>query len=97
MLDTRTGPNLVRAYTLPQRLLAELDCSREILNLDSASKHILDVLGITPISVTIGSHTVRFPFIAVRQLETIMILGCYHVYKAVDTIHVVQYYWIAHK
>lgn len=90
VLDTGAGPNLVRADILLQRLLTELDRSREIVNLASASKHRLDVLGITTLSVTVGTHTVRLPFIAVRKLGTYVILGCHYMDKAVDTIQVQQ-------
>eukprot|EP00171_Calliarthron_tuberculosum_P022458 IDg22458t1 len=62
VLDTGAGPNLIRADLLPQRLLDELDRTREIVNIASASKHRLDVLGTLALTVTVESSTVRLPF-----------------------------------
>eukprot|EP00171_Calliarthron_tuberculosum_P017931 IDg17931t1 len=88
VLDTGAGPNLIRADLLPQRLLDELDRSQEVINLASASKHRLDVLGITQLTVTIASYTARMPFVGVRQLGTDVILGCHFIDKAVDSIQI---------
>lgn len=88
VLDTGAGPNLIRTDLLPQRLLDELDRTREIVNLARASQHRLEVLGITTLSVTVGSHSIRVPFVAVHRLGTDVILGCHYIDRAINTIEV---------
>lgn len=87
-MDTSAGSNLIREDLLPQQSLDELDRTREIVNLSSASKHRLDVLGITTLSVTVAAHTVRVPFVVMVQLGTDVILRCHYIEKAVDSIQV---------
>ena len=85
VLDTGAGPNLIRAAVLPQRLLQSLD-SRGVVRLASASKHRLDVLGVTQLVVTVGSLVTRQPFVVVRNLGTDALLGCTFADKHIESI-----------
>lgn len=42
MLDTGAGPNLVKAACLPEEFVANANRNREIVNLSSASSHLLN-------------------------------------------------------
>ena len=75
VLDTGADPHLIPAAVLPQRLLQSLD-PRGVVRLASASKHRLDVLGVTQLVVTVGSLVTRQPFVVVRNLGTDGLLGC---------------------
>ena len=85
VLDTGAGPNLIRAAVLPQRLLQSLD-SRGVVRLASASKHRLDVLGVTQLVVTVGSLVTRQPFVVIRNLGTDALLGCTLADKHIESI-----------
>ena len=88
VLDTGAGPNLIRADLLPEPVLHKLDTSREVVNLSSASGHGLDVLGITRLSVKVGSQVTTHDFVVSRQLSTDVLLGCHFIDNAVEDIHV---------
>ena len=85
VLDTGAGPNLIRAAVLPQRLLQSLD-PRGVVRLANASKHRLDVLGVTQLVVTVGSLVTRQPFVVVRNLGTDALLGCTFADKHIEAI-----------
>ena len=88
VLDTGTGPNLIRADLLPNDTLKKLDTSRAVVNLSSASGHGLDVLGITRLSVRVGSKVTSEDFVVSRQLSTDVLLGCHFIDSAIEDIHV---------
>ena len=88
VLDTGAGPNLIRADLLPDDTLKKLDTSRAVVNLSSASGHGLDVLGITRLSVRVGSQVTSHDFVVSRQLSTDVLLGCHFIDSAVEDIHV---------
>lgn len=48
--------NLIRVYLLPERLFKKLDRSREIVNLENASKHRLGVFRIIPLTVNVATQ-----------------------------------------
>lgn len=59
------GPNLIR----------KLRTDQEVVNPKSASNHLLDVLGVTTLSVTIGSFTTRTSFVVVSNLGADVLSG----------------------
>lgn len=84
--DAGAGPNLIRAELLLQKFLDKHDQSKEIFNLESDSKHRLDVVGIVLLTVTVKTRTIRLHFVSVAQLGTNVILGCHNIDKAVYSI-----------
>lgn len=88
VLDTGAGPNLIRSGLVPEEFLAQMDKSREVVNLSSASKHRLDVLGLIPLTITVADLTIRQTFVVVRQLGADVILGCHFIDKALEFIAV---------
>eukprot|EP00171_Calliarthron_tuberculosum_P021901 IDg21901t1 len=88
VLDTGAGPNLIRAALLPEDTLNKLDQSRETVNLSSASKHRLDVMGLVSLTVTVADLSIRQTFVVVRQLGADVILGCQFIDSAVDFLSV---------
>lgn len=69
-------------------MMDNLDLSREIVNLTSASQHRLDSLGIVTFTVTVATQTTRSPFGAVRSLGKDIIFGCHYINRAVEYIQV---------
>ena len=75
VFDTGAGPNLIRADLLPDETLHQLDTSRKVVILRSASTHQLSVLGITSLTVDVNGYRCRQPFVVTRQLTSDVILG----------------------
>eukprot|EP00171_Calliarthron_tuberculosum_P004090 IDg4090t1 len=66
VLDTGAGPNLIRSALLSEESLRPLENHKEVVNLSSASKHRLDVMGTLPLTVTVAEVTIRQRFVVVR-------------------------------
>jgi len=83
VLDSGAGPSLIRRSCCPELALEKMMQEREVVNLRSATNHALDGLGIVNLSVTVGSQTVKTPFVVVENLGADVLLGCtyidYHV------------------
>ena len=77
-------PKSVKMCDYMEQLLQSLD-PRGVVRLASASKHQLDVLGVTQLVVTVGSLVTRQPFVVVRNLGTNALLGCTFADKHIDT------------
>ena len=60
----------------------------KIVNLASESKHRLKVIGLLPLTVTIGGKATRTTFVFVNKLRADVILGCQYIDTAVDEINV---------
>lgn len=88
VFDTSAGPNLVRANVLPEEVLRNLDKSREIVNLTSASKHRLTTLGLVRLCVQVGAYVTMQTFIVVRELAADVILGCSFIDSHVEEIKI---------
>ena len=86
VLDTGAGPNLIRLKCCPEQALKALDTQREIVNLRSASNHSLETIGVVHLTVTVGSHSARTPFVVVRNLGADVLLGCTYIDQNVETI-----------
>ena len=68
VLNTGAAPKLIREGCCPAEALANLDKSREIVNLSIVSKHRIDVMGLITLLVTVGGYTNRTLFAVVRKL-----------------------------
>ena len=55
VLDTGTGPNLIRADLLPEHVIRTLDKDRKIVNLVSASNHRIETMGLLNLTVRVGT------------------------------------------
>ena len=86
VFDTGAGPNLIRSACLSSAVLDNLQSPREFVNLSSASKHRIQVLGITNLSITAGDHTCRQPFLVVKNLNADAILGTTYIDSQVEYI-----------
>ena len=56
-LDTGAGPNVIRADCVPEEVLRNLDRTREVIKLSTASKAPLLTLGIVKIHVKVDDYT----------------------------------------
>jgi len=75
VLDTGSGPNLIKSSLLTSDVLRDMDTTREIVNLRGAGGHRLKVRGLATLTVKIGNTVVRQPFIVVDALGADAILG----------------------
>ena len=75
VLDTGAGPNLFRVDLVPQDVLSDLVAKDEIVNVESATNHRLDNLGIITLKGKVSNQITRSPFVAVDQLGADVILG----------------------
>ena len=88
IFDTGAGPNIVRKDILSADDLSNLDKSRHIANLSSASKHPLDVLGIIYLYVDINGYCVRQPFVIASELSCDVLLGTTYIDQHVAHLYV---------
>ena len=86
VFDTGAGPNLIRSDCIPPKALRELKSAKEFANISSASKHRIQVLGITTLSVRVADHVCRQQFLVVRNLNADAILGTTFIDTQVDAI-----------
>ena len=85
-LDTGAGPSLIWKDVCPPLTLANIDTSREVVNLRSASNHSLEVLGVATLTVTVGAYSAITPVVVVRRLGADFLLGCSYIYYHVSAI-----------
>ena len=88
VLDTGAGPNVIRASCVPDEVLKTIDKDREVVNLTSASRDPLKVLGIVHLHVQIGDYTCRQPFVVVEELSAEVLLGTMFIDAHVEIIWV---------
>lgn len=92
VLDTGAGPNLVRLSALPPPLRSQINSSRAIVNLQSASRHKITTLGVVTLTVRVGTYEARQPFAVVRNLAVEAILVCTYIDKHVEPLRVRRQY-----
>ena len=88
VVDNGAGPNLVREDLIPAHLLAKIDKSRKVVNLASASGHILDTIGVVNLSVRVGTQKTCHTFVVSKNLNADIILGCSYLDEAVEDIRI---------
>ena len=88
VLDTGAGPNLIRAEELPREFVEKARISKEIVNLRSATSHVLGILEILSLTIKVGDKTARQSFVVARNLVADVILGCNFIDAYVDSIQV---------
>ena len=88
VLDTGAGPNVVRASCVPEEARKTIDKEREVVNLTSASRDPLKVLGIVHLHVKVGDYTCRQPFVVVEDLSAEVLLGTTFIDAHVEVIWV---------
>ena len=88
VLDTGAGPNVIRADAVPDGLVDSIDTSKNVVNLSSASRDPLDVLGILYLHVKIAGYSCKQPFVVVRELSSDALLGTTFIDEHVEVIWV---------
>ena len=86
VVDTGAGPSLIRLGACPKEALSAIDTKKPMANLRSASNHALDVIGVVYLTVIIGTHVAKTPFIVSRNLGADALLGCTYIDYHVDSI-----------
>lgn len=86
VLDTGEGPNLIRTSILLVDKIQSIDSTREIVNLASASSHVLDIRRLITLTGTVGSQTNRVPLVVLDKLGADAILGFLYINQAVEEI-----------
>ena len=86
VFDTGAGPNLIRADCVEREVLNRLRSAHEFANISSASRHRLEILGIATLSVSVGEHSVRQPFLVSKNLNADAILGTTYIDANVEYI-----------
>ena len=74
-MDIAAGPNLIRVDFVPGQILSNLKSANEFVNITSATRHRIHVLGIAKLYTHVGTHCCRQSFLVVRNLNADAILG----------------------
>ena len=86
VLDTGAGPNLIRSDCVPKQILNNLKSAHEFINISSASRHRIQVMGIASLTVKIADHICTQPFLVVKNLNADALLGTTFIDSQVEQI-----------
>ena len=79
VLDSGSGPNLIKSSMLSSDTLRTLRTDKLIANLAGAGGHRLKTRGIVTLTVKVGNNVARQPFIVVDRLGADAILGTQYI------------------
>lgn len=88
ILNTGTGPNLVRLSVLPASLRKKVDYPRALVNLQSASKHKLAMLGVVLFLAKVGHYITGQLFVVMRNDAVEVILGCMYIDDHIEKLRI---------
>ena len=86
VLDTGAGPNLIRESLLPQGWQRYAQRAKSLPRIRDANNRRLNVEGILPMILDMGSQRFRASFLVCKDLAVPAILGCSFIQRFVEAI-----------